>query len=456
MSKQGPHTRETSARRAALLVGQIVRTRRAFTQEVISKHIDSSELATEERAFATRLALGVTTTCGTLDDIINRCLRAPSDINPDVRDALRISCYEIIFLGKDAHAAVDQGVELAKSVTPKVSGLANVVLRGVLKLRESFPFGDINTDDAALARYFAFPEWLTKRLIADLGREKAILFMKASNEPAPLFLAVNNLKLSDDQVLSVLRENAVLARKVSPPGLNLEGCLRLQDSRALQIPAVKELFAQGAILVSDAASQAIASLMTPEVFPKSYLEIGAGRGTKTILLQSTASRRFGKQMPLSVLDNHEFKVKLLKQRMKEYDVAIEKAYLADARDMQDSLGDASFENIFIDAPCSGLGTLRRHPEIRWRLEPESITSLAETGLNMLVEASRHVAVGGILGYATCTVLKEENSELIYKFLQTEIGQRFVLQPIQGSASFSTSLSPGSSDAHFAVRIKRQS
>ena len=114
----------------------------------------------------------------------------------------------------------------------------------------------------------------------------------------------------------------------------------------------------------------------------------------------------------------------------------------------------SIDEVFIDAPCSGLGTLRRHPEIRWRIKPADIVEFARVQLGMLQAAAPHVAPGGALAYATCTVTREENNGVVKAFLESEAGAGFKLAPVNGRSCVATRLAPGSPDAHFAVRFER--
>ena len=303
----GRSSKASPARLAALAVCGDVRRRDAYAQDVIARRVDGSPMAREDRAFATRLALGVASSWGTLDEVLDRALDKPGDVQDDVRDALRIAAYEILFLDKTPHAAVDQGVELVRSVQPRAAGLANAVLRRVVALKREFPFGDPSRDVAALARLHAFPLWLAKRLIADLGPQAAVDLMRASNEPAPLFVAANEAKATADEVRAALAEAGADVRPVSIDGVEVPGCLQVAEPRALQDGRVRRLFSQGKLLVSDAASQLVAASVLPAHMPASFLEIGSGRGTKTILLQSGALRAYGSQMELVALDNHAFK-----------------------------------------------------------------------------------------------------------------------------------------------------
>lgn len=447
-------SKASPARRAALDVVRAVRERGAYAQDVLAKRVDASDLEPEDRAFATKLALGVVSAQGTLDEIINRALRSPSDVQSDVRDALRISTYEIIFLNKSPHAAVDQGVELARTVAPRAAGLANAVLRKVIGMRASFPFGDPAHDVSALARAHAFPTWLAVQLVEEMGARDAVDFMQASNDPAPLFIAVNACKASDEAVVAAFEKAGEQLERVEEP--SVAGCYRVPDGRSLLVPEVKHLLKQGKIVVSDAASQLVAASVLPAEKPASFLEIGAGRATKTILLQSNAQRCWGSQIDeYMTLDNHAFKTQLLLERTEQYNVHVHEALTGDALDLDMVVGERLFDTVFIDAPCSGLGTLRRHPEIRWRLRADDLYSFSRVQLGMLLSAASHIAPGGQLVYATCTITGEENYGVAKAFLASEAGATFELAPINGASCISTRLFTGSSDAHFAVRFVRK-
>ena len=445
------------ARLAALQVCRIVRERDAFAQELIHKYIDSSRMSREDRAFATRLVLGVVSSTGTLDDVINRCLDRISDIDDDVRDAMRVSTYEIVFLGKEPHAAVSQGVELVRSVAPKAAGLANAVLRRISDKKHKFPFGDPRTDFAAYARLHAFPEWLAKRAIKDLGPEIARDYLAASNEPVPLFIALNAVKANETEVLEIIRESHGDPTPVVMGEGEIPGCFCLSEGRVLFDGRVRRLISQGMLLVSDASSQQVARLALPKEKPASFLEIGAGRGTKTILIQSNAERAWGSQIEDYVtVDNLGFKTELTAERAQAYGVNVAESLTGDATDLSAVVGDRLFDAVFIDAPCSGLGTLRRHPEIRWRLEEERIDELAKTGLALLKSAAPHVKEGGELVFATCTITRAENIDVVKAFLASEEGASFKLAPMGSAPCFNPALKPGGPDAHFAVKLVKAS
>ncbi|WP_165056907.1 RsmB/NOP family class I SAM-dependent RNA methyltransferase [Adlercreutzia sp. ZJ176] len=447
------------ARTSALEAVRILRERDAFAQEVMERTVDVARLSPEDRAFATRLVLGVVSTRGVLDEVLDRCMRTPHDVTPDVRDALQISAYEILFLDKSPHAAVDQGVELVRGIAPRAGGVANAVLRKVVASKASFPFGNPATDAAAYARLHGFPAWLAARLMADLGAQDAHALIKASNEPAPLYAAVCAAKATPEveaEVVADLEAAHAAPKPVEVGGARVAGCYRLADGRALLDARVKRHIANGHLLISDAASQAVANLVLPEARPASFLEVGAGRGTKTVLIQGNARRRYGAQIDDYVtIDNHGFKTDLLVDRAADYGVHLEEALTGDAARLDAAVGDRAFDVVFIDAPCSGLGTLRRHPEIRWRLRPEVVTDHARLGLRLLESAAAHVAPGGLLAYATCTVLPEENAHVVASFLKGARGAGFELVPVRGQAAFATRVAPGGTDGHFCAIMRRK-
>lgn len=304
--------------------------------------------------------------------------------------------------------------------------------------------------------------WLAERLIAELGPEGARDFMVASNEPAPVFVSVNAVKASEDEVVPVLAAAHGDPTPVTVAGRPVPGCYRVSSGVPLLDGRVRRMFSQGQLLVSDATSQAVASLVVGDEAPASFLEIGAGRATKTILDQSCAYRRFGAQIGDYVtVDVHAFKTRLLQERAELYGIEVTEPIIGDATDLGALVSERTFDRVFIDAPCSGLGTLRRHADIRWRLRPETIDEQAALDGRLLASAAAHVAPGGILAYATCTITHEENADAVDQFLATEAGSAFEVIPYENPELgierpfFSIPLEPGGPDAHFLALLRRK-
>ena len=138
-----------------------------------------------------------------------------------------------------------------------------------------------------------------------------------------------------------------------------------------------------------------------------------------------------------------------------YGVQINDLVTGNGARLDSVMGDRMFECIFIDAPCSGLGTLRRHQEIRWRINQSQIEDLADVGLSLLKSAAGHIEPGGSIVYSTCTVIYDENNGVVKRFLESPEGAQFKLAPINGKACFTSQLTPGSPDAHFAAKFVRK-
>ncbi len=443
MSKLNP------GRKLALDVITELRSRKAFVHNIIQTAVRPAKgISVPDKAFAELLSIGVVSTSGTLDEIINRSLGPKNDLSPALRDSLRISVYELAFLNKQPHAVVDQGVELARSIVPKAAGFANVMLRRMTADLKKFPWGDPKKDDEALARKYGFPYWLTDLLIEALGRNEAVLFMDASNTPAPIFLAANSIKSTPEEVLSILNEHGAEASFVGPAD---RGCIIAKDAQA----AVKsQLLADGRAIVSDATAQLVALAATP-VAGKPFLEIGSGRGTKTVLLQSNAYKFNGEQAEMYCVDLHAFKTKVLQRRIKQCGVQNTTILEGDATALETIEGlPKSFAKALIDVPCSGLGTLRRHPEIRWRITASEIDDMARVGLGMLKSVSRRMEPKGTIIYSTCTVSREENQDVIEAFLASPQGAQWRID--DSVKMLQNSLRPNGADVHFLACLKKSS
>lgn len=479
-------TRASAARRAAYDVLVQVRTRDAFVREVLPGVLAAYDLGASDRAFATRLAIGCVQMQGSLDEVLDRAMRSPRDAKPKVRDALRVSTYEMLFLGREPYAAVDQGVELAAWVAPRARGLANAVLRKVVTLADEFPFGDPSTDIAAAARLHGFPLWLAQRFEVWLGSAEARRFMEVSNEQPPVFASVNALRATDQEVHGKLESvrigfswiSAVLGAgteglrseaaqpSLRPPdpardesvvldGFTIRGCLKLDDPADVANPVFRELIASGDVIVADAAAQTVAATVAEQA-SASVLDACAGRGTKAILIQSDAQRLRGAQVErFTAMDNVASKRLPFEEHAKACGVHISAYLVGDATDLSATLGDEAFDAVLIDAPCTGLGTLRRHPEIRWRITPDELEAAAKLDDRLLASAAAQVAPGGTLIYATCTIAPGENEGAIERFLSTPAGAAFSVEPIAGAPFFAPSLTSGGCDAHFCAVMRKR-
>ena len=197
----------------------------------------------------------------------------------------------------------------------------------------------------------------------------------------------------------------------------------------------------------DLSAQRVAGLVPLE---DCVLEIGAGRGTKTMLLESRALETLGHTIPIHAIELYEYRTQLHRERMRQAGIEDVLSLTGDACELSAIEGVLQhYDAVLLDAPCSGTGTMRRHPEIRWKLTPEDVSELAELQRALLAEAARHVKPGGTLVYATCSILDEENQQVVDAFLATQPEGSWRI----GEGSFASLPTLDGPDGHFAAVLQ---
>ncbi|PKQ38639.1 MAG: antitermination protein NusB [Actinobacteria bacterium HGW-Actinobacteria-1] len=449
----------TAARSVALKTLAAVRERDAYLGPVLEAQLSRATLSEADHALVTRLARGVIEALGTLDDVLDARIAKPGSVEPRVRDALRLAAYEILFMRTPARAAVHQGVEAVRRVRPQASGLANAVLRRLADEADTFPWGDPAADPTVMARAAGHPLWLVKMVAEESGFDVARLMLDANNEPAPLYLRHNPFVAPLDEALSILAADGAEPR-ISPPDAS---SVVVQHERA----AVRgRALSEGYFLVTDAAAQ-MAPLAVAARPGMKILDAGAGRGTKTLSLQAAAVLAGGPADILS-LDVHDFKTKLLRERMDTLGVPGVETVTGDILDPSSiPTPDDGFDAVLLDAPCTGLGTLRRHPEQRWRVSADDVERMAELQGSMLSAVASLVRPGGHVVYSTCSVAHAENDGVIEGFLNSPAGSEFRTVSVAdivpaewqhyltSQGWFRSIPEPGGPDGHFVARLERQ-
>ena len=418
-------SRPTPARKAVFHVLVATYERDAFVREVLKASPQIGKLSVRDKAFAQRLALGVVACRGTLDELLDKYIEKPSKVSPKVRTCLRMATFEILYMSTPDSAAVSQGVELVRLCAKSATGLANAVLHRIVDFREAYLESDVDSMVAA-THNAGLPTWLASVLFCDIGANHFTDLAACQLEPAPIYVQTNSYH--GDQLLDASDLGAVKE--------DIPGCYRIENTSYLQN---SKSLAQTDCVVSDIAAQAIACCATRE---GTCLEIGAGRGTKTFHILSQAHRINIKHEHVA-LDLFKSKCELNCKRLKAGSMPDIKTVAGDARNLtelfeaQEIQLPYKYDTVFLDSPCSGTGTMRRHPEIVWRLTNEELNhEIIPLEQSLLINAAQHVAVNGELFYATCSVLSCENEQIIESFLESDIGQQFKLASIKNSDIFS--------------------
>lgn len=260
------------------------------------------------------------------------------------------------------------------------------------------------------------PEWIYEKLTAQYGSDETLELAKALNGPAPLDLRVNALKAKRDEVMAVLAKAPIACEptRYAPLGLRVEKKAALQ-----QMP----LFQEGAIEVQDEGSQLLAQIVGAKR-GEMVADFCAGAGGKTLAL-GTAMRNTGRLYAFDVSDKRLAK---MKPRLARSGLSnVHPIHIAHERDARIKRLAGKVDRVLVDSPCSGLGTLRRNPDIKWRQTREGLAELTEKQAAILESASRLVKSGGRLVYATCSLLEEENEAIVQDFLSRH--PDFVLRPM---------------------------
>lgn len=432
----------TTPRRLALEVLCRVEATASYANLLLDARLKGSGLSAEDRGLATELVYGVLRWRGRLDwELRAACDRPLEALEPVVRNALRLGVYQLRHLSRiPAYAAVDGAVRLVRGApsdpdlgpiagSRRAAAYVNGVLRSLAR-RDPPAFPDPLADPVGyLAAAWSHPAWLAGRWLDRLGLEEAKAVCRANLDPAPVTVAVNNLRCEAEAVEAEL---ASLGAEPEPsrwvPGMYRLGAPR----RALASAPM----AEGRLLVMDEAAALPVHLLGPRPGER-VLDACAGGGAKAALAAGLmagdpgaarkpdapgcpAARRPARDRwvpgEIVALDASARALRRLAEARRRLGLDRVIPLQADARRPPRTL-HGGFQRVLVDAPCTGLGTLRRHPEIKWRRHPAALAHLPRLQGEILAGAAACVGPGGVLVYATCTVEPAENEEVVEAFLK---------------------------------------
>lgn len=360
----------------------------AYSNLVLPGVLRDSGLSTRDRAFVTDLVYGTLRRRRTLDHLLDRALDRPLDaLDAPVRAALRLGAYQLVS-DVPVHAAVGETVEVAPR---RARPLVNAVLRKVAASGPPWPLppGD---DVTAIGVRLSYPDWLVECLVATLGRDDALAALTAANEPPPVTLRPNPRRTETSDLVHELESGGAAV----DPGRLGTGALVV---RGLGDPARAPAVAQGRATPQDEASQAVMAVLDPGP-GDSVLDPCAAPGGKA----TAAAERVGDGGRVVAGDVHPGRLALVRRAAARLGLAVQ-CVVADGRALP--VPGQSFDRVLVDAPCTGLGVLRRRPDARWRIRPEDATRLAVLQRELLRDGARTVRPGGTLVYSVCTLTTEE-------------------------------------------------
>jgi 16S rRNA (cytosine967-C5)-methyltransferase len=375
-------------------------------EEMLSRHAFFSK---KDRALLQAVVYGVLRWRARLDWIIAHFSEtALNRINPKVMNILRIGLFQIICLDRiPVSAAVNTSVEMAKSITePYVVRYVNGLLRNAARKYQQVPYPDAKQDPLlALEIQKSFPDWIVKRWINRFGLEDTGLLCDAVNTIPPLTIRCNTLKTDRRTLLKYVERDVDQAENTSysPDGLFLSNPRR-------SIPKIRA-FEDGMFQVQDEAAQLVTFLLHP-LPGETVLDACAGLGGKTGHIAQMMENR-GK---LIAMDNSEKKLSRLLLEMHRLGISLVTTHIHDLRSPPDGKCMGKFDRILLDAPCSGLGVLRRNPDAKWRTKERDLTRQSRRQAIFLDNLAYLVKPNGILVFCVCSMEPEENESVINGFL----------------------------------------
>jgi len=437
------------ARELALKTLSKAGTDGAYYDQVLKKNLKESGLSLADKALAHELTAGVLRHRMWLDWVLDQSLKSGmKSLTPWEQNILRLGLYQIAKLDRiPPFAAVNESVNLAKRYGRKNTiGLTNAVLRDIIRHRRHLK--PISSGDKArdLSIEYSHPLWLVKRWFKELGEEGTKELLQANNRHAQVIIRPNTLKtgvleLQEKLDLSGIKTSA---NKYIPTALEVENPAGLADD---------PLFSRGHFYYQDPSSQAV-SLLARAKPGDDVLDLCAAPGGKA----SAVLEQMEDSGQLLAVDLSEQKLSLIKENFTRLGLRSYSLICADAASFASG---KKFDLVLIDAPCSGLGALRRRLDIRWRIKEPDIARLSQLQLQILNNAAGMVKTGGALVYSTCTLTPEENRGVVKKFLDQNPGftaddaGQFIPRELAKDGFFSSWPHIHGMDGAFAARLIRQ-
>ncbi len=401
----------------------------AFASSLIHDCLEKSDLSgTPDGRLLTHLVYGVLRLRGHLDWILAKFYRGDFEkMDEGIKNVLRTGIYQLKFSDRlPDFAVVNEAVKIAKIIHPDQSALVNAVLRNYLRRGQNLSFPSIKKNPAEhIAAFHSHPLWLIKKWIKIFGHEETKALCSANNELPPLTVRINTLKTT----------RAEMKEKLLNAGFEFKETKHSPDGMILSTSAnpiqKTGFFDAGFLRIQDEAAQLISYLVDSEN-AKSILDACAGAGGKATHLAAI----FKNEGRIVAIDRSPERLAELKQEASRLGIQIIESHTADLSiALPDSFKEA-FDCVLVDAPCSGLGTLRRNPEIKWRTTEKDVLAFATAQKIILHNASAAVKKGGSMIYCTCSLLREENENIVNDFLKCHNNFSLYPPPQSITGSFS--------------------
>ncbi|MCS6913194.1 MAG: transcription antitermination factor NusB [Myxococcales bacterium] len=431
----------------------------AYATLTLEAEIGRAALSARDRALCTELVYGVLRQRLRLDRALAAYApRGLETLDAWMRNVLRLAAYQILFLRTPAYAAVNDAVGAMRRLRgERMAGFANALLRRLVQQGEPPLLDDPQDPEGSLSLSLSLPRWLVRDALRRFGHDEALRFLQSLNRPAPTWLRLNLLRGGREDALRALQAEGAIVH----PSERLPEAVRVKGGEVFRGQAYRA----GWFTAQDLGAQLVSRLACAGGLPPGpLLDACCGIGGKTThLCMLTAN-----QVDIDGADRSAQKLALCREHAERLGCARLRTLECDLTDSTAPLRPA-YALVLLDAPCTGLGVLRRHPEARWRLEPGRVVELARLQARLLEALASRVMPGGVLVYAVCSYLDEEGPAQVAAFLARH--SDFVLDPpppdevlsglLSGNGSGNTAASlytwphRDDADGFYAVRLRRR-
>ncbi|TZE83410.1 16S rRNA (cytosine(967)-C(5))-methyltransferase RsmB [Calorimonas adulescens] len=404
-----------SAREAALNIISDVLKPRGFQSFDPNKELNIDVDDERDRRLALEIAYGVIERKNTLDYILEQYLsRAIDEVDIVVINILRMGLYQIIYLDRiPPSAAVNESVNLAKKYSNAgAARMVNAVLRNFLRNGRFYKLPPKDDRVKYLSIVYSHPEWVVKRWLDEFGYEFTIDLLEADNKRLPIAIRANTLKMEPKFLINKLKNEGIEAER----GNYLDEAIIIKKFNRLEnLQSYKE----GLFYIQDEASMLVSHVLNPRE-GEFIVDVCSAPGGKTTHIAELMKNKGH----IIARDVHKHKLKIVNENAERLGIKIIETQLYDATTVDENLIEKA-DRVLVDAPCSGLGTIRHRPDIRWNKHISDIHKISALQKIILRNASQYVKKGGILVYSTCTIEKEENIDVINDFLEKNSDFRLI-------------------------------
>ena len=392
-----------NCRKVAINILERIINEGAYSNIILSNELNNSDLSDKDKALVTEIVYGTLRRLKTIDTIIASFVKDISIMDKKILNILRVAVYQMNYLDKvPSYAACNEAVEEAKEISDKDSKLVNGILRNFVKKEGKFDIVFRNKIDE-IAFDLSFEPWMVRMFIKQYGEHEALEILEGLNNTPKMTVRVNSIKGDYEDVYEELEEAGYNIEEgcICPEAISIKGGKGIENNQA---------FVDGKITVQDESAMLISALLDLEEGMK-VLDLCCAPGGKTThigeLLNNTGE--------VLGFDLHENKLELVKENYERLGITNIKLAQMDATKLDAKLVSYA-DRVLLDVPCSGIGIIRKKPEIKWTKKRKDLKEIVEVQREILENAWEYLKTGGVMVYSTCTLNKEENEENIKWFL----------------------------------------